>query len=162
MKYKAEEFLPLLGILAFVFFLSFGVYKYQNGAGWYDGMRIFMGCFFLIFGLCKIYNLHGFVDAYQMYDLIAERSQLYAYCYPFIEVALGIAYLMNWYPFATNIITLIISTVSAVGVLKSITAGREIMCACLGAVFHVPMTWVSFLEDAVMAIMAAIMLTWTL
>jgi len=148
-KYKAEEFLPLLGILAFVFFLSFGVYKYQNGAGWYDGMRIFMGCFFLIFGLCKIYNLHGFVDAYQMYDLIAERSQLYAY-------------LMNWYPFATNIITLIISTVSAVGVLKSITAGREIMCACLGAVFHVPMTWVSFLEDAVMAIMAAIMLTWTL
>ena len=93
-----------------------------------------------------------------MYDIIAKRSTVYAYIYPFIELALGLSYLFGIYPLYTNIVTLIISIIGSIGVAQILLKRQKIMCACIGAVFKVPMTWVTFFEDVFMAFMAAAMI----
>jgi hypothetical protein len=48
--------------------------------------------------------------------------------------------------------------VSVVGVTQALLQKRRIQCACLGTVFNLPMTKVTFMEDALMAGMALVML----
>jgi hypothetical protein len=75
--------------------------------------------------------------------------------YPFVELALGLAYLANWNPLITNWITLIIMGFSAIGVIKAVMDKRSIRCACLGTVFKLPMSTVTIIEDLGMVAMAA-------
>ena len=156
-KIKLSDFIPLITIFAII--IAFTLLR-QFYMGWcpYSAMRDFMGAFFIIFGGFKILNWHGFVEAYQTYDIIAKRSKLYAYAYPLIEIGLGVAYLTNVYPQATNIITLVVMLVSSIGVAIELSKGKTIVCACLGVVFKVPMTYVTLLEDLLMAAMALAML----
>jgi copper chaperone CopZ len=121
-------------------------------------MRHFMAGFFLVFSFFKMLDLRGFVDTYRGYDLFARRSKAYAWAYPFIELALGVAYLVNLFPVATNLVTLIVMGVGAVGVLRVLLDQRSIRCACLGTALNLPMTKVTLIEDLTMAAMAAVML----
>jgi hypothetical protein len=98
------------------------------------------------------------VDAYQTYDVLARPVRAYGYLYPFIELGLGVAFLLRLAPVATNIVTLVVMVVSAVGVTQALLQKRRIQCACLGTVFNLPMTKVTFVEDALMAGMALVML----
>lgn len=128
------------------------------GGGFMRWMEIFMGLFFVVFGLFKALNLKGFKDAYRMYDVIAMRYPSYGYVYPFLELGLGALYLLALYPLATNLATLVLMSVSAWGVYLKLRKKEKIMCACLGAVFKVPMTWVTLTEDLLMVGMALVML----
>ncbi len=125
---------------------------------WERAMRNFMGGFFLTFSFFKLLDLRGFADSFQMYDIVAQKWRAYAYAYPFIELLLGSAYLTGFQPGFTNVVTLLVMLVSAVGVLKSLLAKRKIRCACLGTVFNLPMSTVTLVEDSLMAAMAAVML----
>ena len=58
-------------------------------------MRHFMAGFFLVFSFFKLLDLRGFMDTYRGYDLLARRFKVYAAAYPFIELLLGVAYLIN-------------------------------------------------------------------
>lgn len=78
--------------------------------------------------------------------------------YAFIELALGIAYTVDFNPTITNLATLIVMGVSIIGVLQSVLNKKKIQCACLGAVFNLPMSTVTIIEDALMIVMSAIML----
>ena len=49
-------------------------------------------------------------------------------------------------------------TVSIIGVLQSVFNKRKIQCACLGAVFNLPMSTVTIIEDLLMITMSGIML----
>jgi copper chaperone CopZ len=125
---------------------------------WHVFMNDFMAGFFLVFSFFKLLDLRGFADAYQSYDIIARRSRLYALLYPFIELALGIAYLLRWQPMITNWLTLIIMLIGSVGVLRALLRKDAIRCACLGTALNLPMTTVTLVEDLGMAAMAAAML----
>ncbi|MFT5179555.1 MAG: hypothetical protein ACI9GH_000581 [Candidatus Paceibacteria bacterium] len=153
-KYTIKDFGPLIVIFSIILLFSI----VSSGSNWMDGMRLFMGGFFLIFGALKLIKLKAFADAYQMYDIIAMRSKAYAHVYPFIEVTLGILFIANVKPLLTNWITLVVMLVSAVGVYIKLRKKEKIMCACLGTVFKVPMTWVTLFEDLLMAVMAIIMI----
>ncbi len=158
MKYSLKDFVPLLIIFAFI--IAFTAMRQWFFGQWdtMDAMNDFMGAFFIVFGLFKIINLKGFVEAYSMYDIVAQQSSAYAYLYPFIELALGISYLMRTYPIATNSITLILMIISSIGVAIELSKNKEIICACLGVVFKLPMTYVTLAEDLLMAAMAGWML----
>jgi copper chaperone CopZ len=121
-------------------------------------MRFFMGGFFLSFSFFKLVNLKAFAESYAMYDIIAKRFKLWGFSYAFIEFALGIAFVANFYPVLTNWIALIVMLVSVIGVLESVLNKRKIKCACLGAVFNLPMSTLTIIEDALMIIMSALML----
>jgi hypothetical protein len=96
-----------------------------------------------------------------MYDLVAARWPAYAWVYPFLELTLGLAYLANVVPFATNLATVILMTVGTAGVVHSMLQKRKVRCACLGTIINLPVASVTLLEDAGMAVMAAVMLVVT-
>lgn len=153
---------PLVLVLSFLLgVVALAEYR----AGTFDVMRAmghFMGGFFLAFSFFKLLDLRGFADAYQGYDLLARRSRIYALAYPFVELGLGVAYLANLWPVVTNLVTLVVMTVSSLGVIQSLLHRRKIRCACLGSVFNLPMSTVTLLEDGLMALMAAGMLLYLL
>jgi hypothetical protein len=121
-------------------------------------MTNFMGGFFVAFSFFKLLDLRGFVDSFQSYDVAARLFRPYGYAYPFIELALGVAYLVRFAPVVTNVVTLAVMLVGIVGVLQALLQKRRIQCACLGTVFKLPMSKVAFIEDALMAAMALAML----
>jgi len=159
LTYSFKDFIPL--ILLFTLIGAITLFQ-QWWCGWNlkEAMRIIMASFFLIFGFFKVVNLTGFVQAYGMYDLIAKQFTWYAYLYPFMELALGCAYLFKWRLPFINWITLVLMLVSAAGVFNELRKGQHIVCACLGTVFKVPMTYVTLVEDLIMAVMAAAMIFW--
>lgn len=121
-------------------------------------MQHFMAGFFLVFSFFKLLNLKGFAESYVMYDVLAKRIPAWAYLYAFVELGLGIAYTINFNPFITNIITLLVMSVSIIGVLQTVLNKKKIQCACLGAVFNLPMSTITIIEDALMIVMSIGML----
>jgi hypothetical protein len=85
---------------------------------------------------------------------LAKRWRDWGLIYPFVELTLGLAYLTNWNPLITNLATLVIMGFSAIGVIKAVVDKRSIRCACLGAVFKLPMSTVTIIEDIGMVVMA--------
>jgi copper chaperone CopZ len=152
------SYFPLLLILLYLLGVIAAIEWVQGTFHWERAMRHFMAGFFLVFSFFKLLNLTAFADSYQMYDIVAKRSRPYALAYPFIELLLGLAYLIDFQPRLTNIVTLIVMGVSTIGVLQSILSKKKIRCACLGAVFNLPMSVVTLVEDLLMLGMAAIML----
>ncbi len=133
----------------------------EVAAGGFDGMRAmrhFMAGFFLVFSFFKLLDIPAFALSYSSYDIVARRWLGYGYVYPFLELGLGAAYLADFRPVFTNAATLAIMGVSTVGVVQTLLARRKIRCACLGAVFNLPMSYVTLTEDLVMVGMAAAVL----
>ncbi len=125
---------------------------------WEAGMTRFMAGFFLVFSGLKLLDVPGFAQGYSTYDLLARKVKGYGYVYPFLELALGLAYLTNVAPFATNIVTVVLMTFSGIGVAESLMQKRKFQCACLGTFIKVPLTKITIIEDFGMAAMAAVML----
>jgi hypothetical protein len=57
----------------------------------------------------------------------------------------------------TNGVTFVVMSISIIGVLQSVLNKRKIKCACLGAVFNLPMSTITITEDALMIAMSGIM-----
>lgn len=152
------SYFPLLLILFYLLGITAAIEWVQGSFHLDRAMRHFMAGFFLVFSFFKLLNLSAFADSYQMYDIVARRSRAYALAYPFIELLLGVAYVVDLQPRLTNIVTLIVMGVSTVGVVMSILSRKKIRCACLGAVFNLPMSFVTLVEDLLMVAMAAWML----
>jgi copper chaperone CopZ len=152
---------PLLLIVAFILGASVLV---QAGLGAavdisaMQTMRYFMAGFFIVFSFFKLLDLPAFAVAYSSYDLLAARWQGWGYVYPLVELALGVAYLVNFNPLLTNWVTVLIMGFSAIGVIRAVMSKTRIQCACLGTVFKLPMSTVTIVEDVGMVAMAAWML----
>lgn len=159
-KEKPTTYFPLLLVLLYLLGITAAI---EVASGSFDAMRAmghFMAGFFLVFSFFKLLDVRAFADAYSSYDVVAARWPLYGFVYPFIELALGLAYATHFVPVATNIVTLVVMGVSSIGVVKALLARRKIQCACLGTVFNLPMSRVTLIEDGTMLVMAAAMLVW--
>ncbi len=149
---------PLFMIVGFILGTSILVqYPFTDFSGMLL-MRHFMAGFFIGFAFFKLLNLEGFANSYQMYDIVAAKWKGWGFIYPFVELALGIAYLINIFPFYVNLITIIVLGISSIGVIKSNLDKKKIKCACLGDIFNLPMSTVTIIEDLSMVAMALVML----
>ncbi len=159
---KSKSFLvtykPLLLIFLFIAVISGIKSINQNQFDPMLWMRFFMAGFFIVFSFFKFLDLKGFANSYAMYDLLAKRVRFYGFVYPFIELTLGIAYLINFESRMTNIVTIIIMGFSSLGVIQSVIDKKQIRCACLGAVFKLPMSVVTIIENLLMVAMSGFML----
>lgn len=149
---------PILLIFAFITGISAIVSFHHDTLHGMQFMNVFMAGFFLVFSFFKFLDLKGFASSYAMYDSVARKIPAYGYVYPFLELGLGIAYLTGFNPAVTNWATIIIMGVSSIGVIQSVLNKNKIQCACLGAVFNLPMSTVTIIEDLLMVAMAGIML----
>ena len=153
-----ETYKPILLIFAYITGITLLIQLKNETFNPMEAMRYFMAGFFLVFSFFKLLNLKGFAESYVMYDVLAKQIPAWAYLYAFVELGLGIAYLINFNPIITNSITLIVMTISIIGVLKSVLNKQKIQCACLGAVFNLPMSTVTIIEDTLMILMSVTMI----
>lgn len=153
-----ENYKPILLIFGYISLVTLLIQSSNHHFDFMQWMRHFMAGFFLVFSFFKLLNLKGFAESYAMYDVIARRVPVWGYAYALIELALGLAFLTNFQPMLTNLATLIVMSVSIIGVLQSVLNKRKIQCACLGAIFNLPMSTVTIIEDALMIGMSATML----
>lgn len=149
---------PILLLFAYVLGISFLTQLSSSLFSWQTVMRHFMAGFFLAFSFFKLLNLKGFADSYAMYDVLAKRWQNWGYVYAFIELGLGIAYTINAAPLLVNMVTFVVMSISIIGVVQSIANKRTIQCACLGAVFNLPMSTITVIEDLLMITMSGVMI----
>lgn len=157
---KKPSLYPLILIVAYIAGTVVLAAWARHAWDWHALMLDFMAGFFLVFSFFKLLDLRGFADAYQSYDIIARRSRPYALAYPFIELALGVAYLIRWQPTLTNAVALAVMLIGSAGVLRAVLDKRAIRCACLGTALNLPMTTVTLVEDLGMAAMAGAALVW--
>jgi len=153
-----QTYSPILLIFFYITIVSLLVQVKNDTFDFMQWMRHFMAGFFLVFSFFKILNLKGFAESYVMYDVVARRFPIWAYLYAFIEFGLGLANLINFSPLITNLVTFAVMSISIIGVLQSVLNRQKIQCACLGAVFNLPMSTVTIIEDAIMIIMSGIMI----
>jgi len=151
---ELSTFSPLLIIMGVIFSLTILQQRHLTKFDFDLANRHFMGFFFLIFSLCKLLNLKGFVEAYSVYDLLAQKVKAYAWIYPFIELIMAILYLENKYIVSTHVVTIILMSFSSLGVLVALLQNKKLTCACLGSFFKLPMTYITLVEDLSMVLMA--------
>lgn len=152
-----QTYFPLLLITTFISVASFAGTA-GSGMVFHLWMINFMAGFFLAFSFFKLLDVRGFADAYSGYDLIAMNWKPWGLIYPFVELALGLAYLFRVQLTLTNWVALIVMSVSILGVIRANMRKETIRCACLGTVMNLPMSTVTIIEDGLMIAMAAMML----
>jgi copper chaperone CopZ len=156
-KSKLQQLKPLLLILFYIATASV-LLHYKN----WDGNAImldFMGLFFIVFSFFKMLDLKNFPESFRMYDPLAKRVSIYGWIYPFIETALGLMFLMRFEIEIALVATLIVLSITTIGVTKTLLDKKSIRCACLGTALKLPMTEATFIENAIMIVMAIVMLT---
>lgn len=153
---KLKQLFPLFLIFGFMLLtvLSVHLETRQTNAMMLD----FMALFFMVFSFFKFLDLKGFQAVFKTYDPLAASVPIYGWLYPFIELTLGICYLIDFVSPSVLIITLIVLGITTVGVLRVLLQKRNIKCACLGSVLNLPMTEATFIENAIMLVMAGSLL----
>ena len=153
---KIKQLKPLFIILGYIFIASILLnYKNWNSS---NAMLDFMGLFYIIFSFFKILDIKGFSMSFRMYDPLAKQAPIYGYIYPFIEVILGMMFLIRFEVNIALILTLIVLGITTIGVTQTLINKRNIKCACLGTTLNLPMTEATFIENAIMIIMAFLLL----
>lgn len=154
-----KKYWPLVALIATALLaagaLSVHVHTEQKTFVW---MHFFMGFFFCQFALLKLFNPTGFADGFQMYDMIASKSRLYAYLYPLLELGLGLGYLAFFMPRLIYSATIVLLTIGAIGVIRALRKGLDVRCACMGTTLNVPLSTVTLIEDLTMGAMALLLL----
>jgi len=153
---KIKQLKPLFIILGYIFIASISL-NYKNWNSSY-AMLDFMGLFYIVFSFFKILDIKGFSMSFRMYDPLAKKAPIYGYIYPFIEVLLGVMFLTRLEVNIALVITVIILGLTTIGVTQTLLNKRAIKCACLGTSLNLPMTEATFIENALMIIMALILI----
>jgi hypothetical protein len=121
-------------------------------------MMAFMAGFYIVSGALKLLDMNGFSTAFARYDLIAMRFKPWGLLYPFVELALGFAFLFWVQMGLATIVALLLSIVSMVSAIRVARRQEDVACACLGTGFTFPVGSMSIIEGAGMSVMAAWML----
>ena len=155
-KSELQQLFPLF----LIFFFIIGASILLNYNPWHGQafMLDFMGLFYVVFSFFKFLDIKGFPDSFKMYDPVAKVVPFYGWVYPFIELGLGMLFLMRIEIQLALIVTLIILGITTIGVTKTLLDKKSIQCACLGTALKLPMTKATFIENSIMIVMAVVML----
>ncbi len=156
-KLKLKQLTPLFLIFSYLIMGTFYISS-QINANYEKSMQIFMGLFFITFSLFKFLDYRGFPTSFMRYDPLAKKIPFYANLYPFIETALGIAFLIEWNLPIILFVTLLVLSITSLGVIKTLVNKTEIDCACLGTSLKLPMTEATLVENVIMLSMSSILL----
>lgn len=152
-----KSYLPLIVIVSLIAVSSFIVAS-LGGFSIGDLVLNFMTGFFIVFAGFKLMDLKGFAEGYSTYDLLAERWKGYGYIYPFIELTFGLVMLARYHPAWLLWTELAVMTFSGIGVAIKVAKREPFICACLGTVLKVPLTYVTLIEDFGMVVLALLLL----
>ena len=115
-----------------------------------DYMSHLMGWVLIFFGVIKLSDVVGFAEGFAKYDPLAKQSIVYAQVYPFIEITLGVLFILQLLIFPATLITLFIYSASLYGALQSLVKKESLHCVCLGTYFKLPLSTVTIIEASFM------------
>ncbi|MGB0198713.1 MAG: heavy-metal-associated domain-containing protein [Flavobacteriaceae bacterium] len=153
---KVRQLFPLFLIFGYLVVATFLLHKDSFVIN--RALPDFMGLFFIVFSFFKFLDLKGFQQSFRMYDPLARSVSLYGWAYPFLELALGLMFLMRLELDVALWTTLAVLSITTFGVTKTLINKKQIQCACLGSALNLPMTEATFIENAIMIVMALFML----
>ena len=156
-KSKIHQLQPLFLIFAYLF----GAALLLNYKTWdtTEAMLDFMGLFYIVFSFFKFLDLKGFPESFRMYDPLARAVPIYGWAYPFLELVLGLMFLLRFNIEAALVTTILVLGITTFGVTKTLLDKKAMQCACLGTALKLPMTEATFIENAIMLAMAVTLLT---
>lgn len=155
-KTELQQLFPLFLIFGYI---TVSAILLNNNPWDLNGFMLdFMGLFYIVFSFFKLLDLKGFPESFRMYDPLAKAIPAYGWVYPFIEVVLGLMFLMRYQITIALVLTLIVLGVTTIGVIKTLLDKKTIRCACLGTALKLPMTKATFIENTIMIVMAVVML----
>ena len=116
------------------------------------GVMGFMGFSLCLLACLKLMDLPSFVEGFMQYDLLAPRLPAYAWAYPFLELGVGLALLGSLLLTPVAFLAIAVGLTGGVSIIKAVYIDRQDLdCACVGGNYDVPLGFVSFTENAVMA-----------
>lgn len=115
---KLKQLKPLLLIFLYVFVAAFLLNYKQWDIN--NAMLDFMGLFYIIFSFFKLLDLKGFPESFRMYDPLAKAIPFYAKVYPFLELVLGLLFLMRIKIVLALVATIAILGITTIGVTKTL------------------------------------------
>ena len=150
--------------LSMIMIVTFGIsHFYYNFALWsMMDMQVLMWVWFIIFGLMKLPDIGWFAMLFRQYDPLAKYINWYALLYPFIEIGLWILYLRDMqmrYSLPINMITVIMTGITSLGIIYTLYQGSKIKCACMWNKMTTPLWRPSLIEQAWMCVMGIWMMS---
>jgi hypothetical protein len=152
-----KEYLKFIGVIFGLLLLSL-VLTFGRGWGIKYVWEDFIAVFLIISAAYKMFRLEVFSTIYRTYDVIAVRYRVWAYLFPFVELALGGSYLLSNGSFVLYVITLLVTSVSIFSFLKRPSHRSHVQYACLDHTIQLPLATISFVEGVIIFVLAAIML----
>ncbi|WP_372758822.1 MauE/DoxX family redox-associated membrane protein [Litorivivens sp.] len=147
---QLQAYLPVVAVFATALLMALA-----SGAG----LMGFMGFSLCLLACLKLMDLRSFVDGFMQYDLLAPRVPTYGWTYPFLELAVGLALLGSMALTPMAWVALVVGVIGGTSILKAVYVDKQdLNCACVGGNYDVPLGFVSFTENAVMAGMGAAIL----
>lgn len=154
-----KEYFKFVLVILFIVSSSYFLYLQTPQTQWTEFMRLFMGVFLVVFAGFKFVGYKSFWIMFSGYDIVSKKFPIYGKIYPFLELSLGLAFLLNFSLMITSWILFIVMATASIGVFKEIYKRKTgVYCACLGNVIKLPLSTISLFENVSMASMAGLML----
>jgi hypothetical protein len=154
---QTAEYIKFAAVITGVFFIA-SVHSGFLGFSIEQFLVSFMAAFFLVFAAFKLTNIKMFAHGFFSYDIIASRWTAYGYLYPFIQLFFGVAYFFGLSSLYLDLAVLLVSLISAAGVLRTLKKKSKIHCVCLGNIIKLPLSTISLTEDLTMVVLSGIMI----
>ena len=149
-----KTYQPLFLVFAFILLVSIANQIRLQTFNSQLFMNHIMAGFFIGLSFFKFLDLHAFAESFAGYDPIAKRWMSYGLIYPFIELGLGFLFIAGIALTMANIATLLILSLTTIGVYQRLQTKSAFQCACLGTTFNLPLSNITIAENLVMIGMA--------
>jgi hypothetical protein len=132
-------------------------------------IRIFLGIVFLLSGLGKLRQFTAFKKAVVDYRILPIRlARIYALCLPWIELAVGLLFLLNLALHLALFITFFLLIGFVVALVVNLRANRLLKCHCYGLLGHNQISWGTVIRNLILLTLTSILvylapniLTWS-
>jgi len=149
MRFKVRDYLPLIYIYLLTALLT-GISFIYFVFSFKSLIFIFLGIFSVMLSLLKIIRIRDFVEAFSEYDFISQKFKIYAYIFPFLELFLGISFLLIIENILLEFLCLALFILNFYSVALALRKRRKFVCACLGDLIKLPLSYVSLIENLTM------------
>lgn len=149
MNISLKDYLPIIYIYLFSFLVTLNL-TFYNDYLLRNSLLVFLGTFSLTFAGLKFYNFKGFLNSFVEYDFVSKKFIFYAYIFPIFELIFGVLFLFQFENFYLEVLCLIFFSINFISVMNALLKKQKYMCACLGGMFNVPLSYVSLIENITM------------
>ena len=142
--------LLIITIFSLIYIINYAYLYFYKNKDFKDLKSNIMGSILLVFGILKLFDIQKFMEIFQKYDIISKNIPIYSFAYPFIEIILGLCFLYSNKLTNIKLITNLLMFISIISVSLSMIKGQTLRCGCLGAFFHIPLSYVTLSENIIM------------